>query len=86
MKRTLSKRQEKVLKLYLAGYKPKDIARIMELNINTVCSYKYIIMEKWEVDNNIELIIKAIRKGYLEIEEEEQNPNVTYTYTVSGKN
>ncbi len=85
MKRELTKRQEKVLKLYLAGYKPIEIGRIMGLHINTVCCYKNIVMEKWGVENNIELIIEAIRKGYIEIEEEEQNTGIIYTYKPSKK-
>ena len=64
----LSQQQEKVLKLYLAGFTPKEIGRILNLHINTVCCYKSIVMEKWEVENNVELILEAIRRGYLEIE------------------
>lgn len=82
MKRELSKKQEKVLKLYLAGYGPKEIGRIMNLNINTICSYKKIIMDKWEVETNIELIIEAIRRGYIEIEKDEYTPQ-TETRTES---
>jgi DNA-binding CsgD family transcriptional regulator len=68
MKRTLSEKQEKVLRLYLAGYTPREIGMIMNLHINTICSYKTIIMEKWEVENNVEMIIEAIRRGYIELE------------------
>lgn len=64
----LTQRQEKVLKLYLAGYTPTQIGNIMGIHMNTVCSYKTIIMEKWEVENNIELVIEAVRRGYVEIE------------------
>lgn len=65
---TLTKRQEKVLKLYLAGYTPTEIGKIMGIHMNTVCSYKTVIMEKWEVENNVELVIEAVRRGYVEIE------------------
>lgn len=78
MNRELTKKQEKVLKLYLAGYKPKEIGKLLGLHINTVCSYKSIVMEKWEVENNVELIIEAVRRGYIEIEEPEE---VSPTYT-----
>lgn len=68
MKRELTKKQEKVLKMYLAGYTPTEIGKIMGIHMNTVCSYKTIIMEKWEVENNVELIIEAVRRGYVELE------------------
>lgn len=84
MKRELSKKQEKVLKLYLAGYKPVEIARIMKLHINTVCCYKSIVMEKWEVENNIELVVEAVKRGYIEIEEEEsKHPHIKYSFVPS---
>lgn len=69
---TLTQKQEKVLKLYLAGYTPTEIGRIMGLHLNTVCCYKSIVMEKWEVENNVELVIEAVRRGYVEIEKDEQ--------------
>lgn len=82
----LTKRQEKVLKLYLAGYTPTEIGKIMNIHMNTVCSYKRIIMDKWGVENNIELIIEAVRKGYIEIEEEEQNTDIVYVLKPSKMN
>ncbi len=67
----LTKIQEKVLKLYLAGYTPTQIGKIMGIHMNTVCCYKTIIMEKWEVENNVELVIEAVRRGYVELERDE---------------
>jgi DNA-binding NarL/FixJ family response regulator len=67
---TLTQKQETVLKLYLAGYTPTQIGEIMGLHTNTVCCYKSIVMEKWEVENNVELVIEAVRRGYVEIEKD----------------
>lgn len=81
MKTALSEKQEKVLKLYLAGYTPTEIAEIMGLHINTVCTYRSIVMEKWEVENLIELIVESIRRGYLELEKDEEIPHIEFTYS-----
>ena len=81
MKTELSKKQEKVLKLYLAGYGPKKIGELMYLSINTVCSYKSIVMEKWEVENNVELIIEAVRRGYVDFEDEEEIQPINFVYS-----
>ena len=67
---TLTQKQETVLKLYLTGHTPKEIGQIMGIHINTVCSYKNIIMDKWKVENNTALIIEAVRRGYVEIEKD----------------
>lgn len=79
MKTELTQKQEKVLKLYLAGYTTKEIGELMNLNINTVCSYKSIVMEKWEVENNVELIIEAVRRGYVDFEDENEPVELVYT-------
>lgn len=77
----LSKKQEKVLKLYLAGYKPIEIGKLMKLSINTVCNYKSIIMEKWEVENNVELVLEAVRRGYVDFEDWERRKTIQFIYT-----
>jgi DNA-binding NarL/FixJ family response regulator len=73
MKTKLSDRQRQVLKLILAGYSQKEICSALDLHSNSVCTYKRIIMEKWNVENLIELVVKSIKLGYLDIDEERFN-------------
>ncbi|MBD78549.1 MAG: hypothetical protein CL840_06495 [Crocinitomicaceae bacterium] len=70
MEAQLPKRQKQVLKLMLAGYTQQEICKLLNLHTNTVSCYKKIIMEKWDAENMVELVLESIKRGYLEIEEE----------------
>ena len=85
MKKELSKRQRQILKMILAGYSQQEICKILNLHTNTVCSYKRLIMDKWEVETTVELIIEAIRRGYLEIDGIEPKETTIVETTVVTK-
>jgi DNA-binding CsgD family transcriptional regulator len=68
MNRLLSKREEQVLKLLLAGFMQKQIAQELEISESRVQDVKSIIKKKWEVNTEIDFILAAIRLGYLIIE------------------
>jgi DNA-binding NarL/FixJ family response regulator len=65
----LSKRQVQILKMILAGYTQQEICEILDLHTNSVSGYKRIIMDKWGVENMIELVVESIKRGYLEMDE-----------------
>ena len=70
MIRGLSKREEQVLKLLLAEYSQVEICQLLELSYSRVSDIKRIIMQKWGVETMISLVIKSIKLGYLEVEED----------------
>ena len=70
MKKALSKREEQILKLLLAEYSQVEICQLLDLSYSRVSDVKSIIMEKWEVYSVVGLVIKSIRKGYLELEDD----------------
>ncbi|MFT6504157.1 MAG: DNA-binding NarL/FixJ family response regulator [Crocinitomicaceae bacterium] len=89
MIKSLSKREEQVLKLLLAEYSQVEICQLLELSYSRVSDIKRIIMQKWNVETMISLVIKSIKMGYLEIEEDTwedqephvfQEPDVVYKY------
>jgi DNA-binding CsgD family transcriptional regulator len=67
MKKSLSNREEQILKLLLAEYSQIEICNILKLSQGRVSDVKAMIMEKWEVDTIVGLVKKAIERGYLNI-------------------
>lgn len=98
MNRLLSKREEQVLKLLLAGFMQKQIAHELGISESRVQDVKRIIKKKWEVDTEIDFILKAIRMGYLLLEgnamkafarytsNSTEESRFNYIYTPSKKN
>ena len=70
MKKSLSNREEQILKLLLAEYSQIEICNILKLTQGRVSDVKAMIMEKWEVDTIVGLVKKAIERGYLDIEDD----------------
>ncbi|MFT6246718.1 MAG: DNA-binding NarL/FixJ family response regulator [Crocinitomicaceae bacterium] len=70
MIKSLSKREEQVLKLLLAEYSQVEICQLLELSYSRVSDIKRIVMQKWNVETMISLVIKSIKMGYLELEED----------------
>jgi DNA-binding CsgD family transcriptional regulator len=70
MKKSLSNREEQILKLLLAEYSQIEICNILKLSQGRVSDVKAMIMEKWEVDTIVGLVKKAIERGYLDIEDD----------------
>lgn len=69
MRKSLSNREEQILKLLLAEYSQIEICNILKLSQGRVSDVKAMIMEKWEVDTIVGLVKKAIERGYLDIED-----------------
>ncbi|MDG1056299.1 MAG: LuxR C-terminal-related transcriptional regulator [Crocinitomicaceae bacterium] len=70
MKKSLSNREEQILKLLLAEYSQIEICNILKLSQGRVSDVKAMIMEKWEVDTIVGLVKKVIERGYLDIEDD----------------
>lgn len=68
MEKGLSKRELQVLELLLKGYMQKEIADILCISLKRVHSVKRLIKDKWQVESDIDLAIKAIHSGHLRIE------------------
>lgn len=84
MERKLSRREEQILKLILAEYSQNHICKVLDLSYSRVNSVKSIIMEKWAVETTVGLVLKAIKLGYLEVEDdtfEEETVKPTLNYT-----
>jgi len=62
----LSSREMEVMMLLAQGKRPKEIGDILILSPKTVATYKYRILEKLHLENDIELAHMAIRHGILE--------------------
>ena len=67
----LARRETQILKLILAEYSQIEICRILNIHPNTVSSTKRSVMNKWDVRSTIGLVKEAIKRGYLELEEDE---------------
>ncbi len=69
----LSPRETQILKLLLAEYTPKEISEVLSIHLNTVCSTRKSIMNKWEINSMVSLTIEAIKRGYLELDDERES-------------
>lgn len=65
----LASREMEVAMLLVRGKKPDEIARALELTPKTVATYKYRVLDKLEMRNDIELTHLAIRHGILDSQE-----------------
>lgn len=70
MNNELSKREEQILKLLLAEYSHNEICRSLSLSYSRVSDAKRFVMAKWGVNSTIGLIKEAIRRGYLELDQD----------------
>ncbi len=66
----LSRRETQILKLLLAEYKQSEICKVLNIHANTVSSIKRNIMNKWRVTSIISLVKEAIKRGYLELDDD----------------
>lgn len=62
----LTNREMEVMLLLVRGKKAKEIGHILGLNDKTVATYKYRILEKLEIQNDVKLTHLAIRHGILD--------------------
>jgi DNA-binding NarL/FixJ family response regulator len=59
----LTAREKQVLQLIAQGKSNKDIAKLLELSVNTVSVHRANLMEKMNIHRTAELVLFAIRKG-----------------------
>ena len=69
----LGGREIEVVMLLVRGKKAKEIGHILGLKEKTVATYKYRILEKLDVNNEVKLTHLAIRHGLLEAKEINQD-------------
>jgi len=62
----LTSREMEVMMLLVRGKKAKEIGHILGLNDKTVATYKYRILEKLDLKNDVKLTHMAIRHGILD--------------------
>lgn len=62
----LTFREQDVLYQVLRGHSNIEIGKNLGINVRTVEGHMLQIRSKWGVRSNIEVILEAIRKGYLE--------------------
>lgn len=65
----LTVRELDVAMLLVRGKKAKEIAAVLELTDKTVATYKYRVLEKMDLRNEVELTHMAIRHGILDAKE-----------------
>jgi len=59
----LTGREKQVLQLIAQGKSNKEIAKLLELSVNTVSVHRANLMEKMNIHRTAELVLFAIRKG-----------------------
>ena len=64
--KTLSARELEVLSLMIKGFKVADISDKLCLSPKTVSTYRYRLLDKLSVKNDIELTKLAMQHGYIE--------------------
>ena len=65
----LTSRELDVAMLLVRGKKAKEIGVVLELTDKTVATYKYRVLDKMELRNEVELTHMAIRHGILDAKE-----------------
>jgi DNA-binding NarL/FixJ family response regulator len=58
----LTRRQQEVLQLLAEGRSMKEVAGILKLSEKTVMFHKYHIMESFNLKNNAELVLFALKR------------------------
>lgn len=67
--RELSKREKEVVQFVAKGYKSKEVAEALGIKVKTVETHRANIMNKLALRNVAQLVIYAIQKGLLSVEE-----------------
>jgi len=70
----LTKREMEVLKLAAKGLRNKEIAEELVLSVRTVQGHLSNIFGKMQVGSRTEAVIKALRKGWLRLEDIREEP------------
>lgn len=64
----LTQREKEVLREIAAGMQTREIAECLHVSVNTVESHRKSLMLKLEARNAVELVVKAIRMGLVQVE------------------
>ena len=64
----LTQREKEVLREIAAGMQTREIAEHLHVSVNTVESHRKSLMLKLEARNAVELVVKAIRMGLVQVE------------------
>ena len=64
----MSDRESDILKLIAEGKSNSEIGDYLYISVHTVKAHLAEIYEKFKVHNRIQLIIKAIRFGYISVD------------------
>lgn len=65
IKRPISSREYDVLKLLVAGKNNSEIAKELFISVHTAKAHVSSILEKFEVQDRVQLAVKAVRQGLL---------------------
>jgi DNA-binding NarL/FixJ family response regulator len=65
--KTLSSREQQVLKLIAEGKLNREIAALLQISIRTVENHRAKIMKKLNLNNTADLVRFAIQQGYIEL-------------------
>lgn len=67
--RELSKREKEVVQFVAKGYKSREVAEALGITVKTVETHRTNIMNKLALRNVAQLVIYAIQKGLLSVED-----------------
>lgn len=65
MKRPISSREYDVLKLLVAGKNNSEIAKELFISVHTAKAHVSSILEKFEVEDRVQVAVKAVREGLI---------------------
>ena len=63
----VTKRELEVLVLMSKGFTSKEIADNMFVSAHTIISHKKNLVQKFDARNSLDLMVKAIRSGHIEV-------------------
>lgn len=63
-------REEQIMRLVVQGYSNQQVADLLHLSTRTVDSHRYRIMKKLNLRSVQELVLYAVKKGYVKVEPE----------------
>lgn len=66
----LTQQEHRILQMFWEGQSFKEIARALDISINTVEAHRYNIFKKLNTHNLIQTCRRGIQLGYLEVEYE----------------
>lgn len=76
----LTPRQQEVLQLLAEGRPMKQVADILKISERTVMFHKYHIMEAFNIKNNAELVLFAVRRHLIDVNAPAERQNLIYPF------